>query len=67
MSSMRFNTRLDMSHHGPPLPYKDAGVDANSLTNIHNAMVKCLFIVKRSCVHKGLQVFPHVKIQRIHV
>jgi hypothetical protein len=37
MSSMRFNARLDTSHHGPPHPCKDAGVVADSLTGIHNA------------------------------
>jgi hypothetical protein len=41
MSSMRFNASLDASHHGPPHPYKDAGVVADSLTGIHNAPVKC--------------------------
>jgi hypothetical protein len=42
-----------------------AGVVAVSLRGIHNAMVKCLFNVNRSCIHKGFQVSPHVKIQRI--
>jgi hypothetical protein len=41
MPSMRFNARLDTSHHGPPHPFKDAGVVADSLTGIHSAMVKC--------------------------
>jgi hypothetical protein len=31
---------------------------AVSLTGIHSAM--CLFIVYRSCIHKGLIMFPHV-------
>jgi hypothetical protein len=31
MSSMRFYVCFDMSHHGPPHPYKDAGVVADSL------------------------------------
>jgi hypothetical protein len=53
MSSMRFNALLDMSHHGPPHPFKDAGVVADSLTGIHNAVVKCLFVVSRRCIHKG--------------
>jgi hypothetical protein len=53
MSSMRFNARLDASHHGPPHPYKDAGVVKNRLTGIHNATVKCLFVVNRSCIHTG--------------
>jgi hypothetical protein len=50
---MRFNARLDTSHHGLPHPCKDAGVVADSLTGIHSAMVKCLFVVNRSCISKG--------------
>jgi hypothetical protein len=43
LSSMRFNTSLDTSHQwGRRNPFKDAGVGADSLTRIHNAMVKCL-------------------------
>jgi hypothetical protein len=38
---MRFNARLDTSHHGPPHLSKDAGVVADSLTGIHSGMVKC--------------------------
>jgi hypothetical protein len=49
---MRFNVRLDTSHHGPPHRHKDVGAVADSLTGIHNAMVKCLFVVNRSCIHK---------------
>jgi hypothetical protein len=41
MSSIKFNGPLDMSHHGPPHPSKDAGVVADSLTGTHSAMVKC--------------------------
>jgi hypothetical protein len=67
MSSMRFNTCLDTSYHGPPHPYKDAGVVADILTGINNAMVKCLFIVNRSCIHKGFLVSPQVKIQTIQI
>jgi hypothetical protein len=52
---MRFNLRLDTSHHGPPHPFKDAGVVADSLTGIHNAMVECLLVVNRSCIHKGFR------------
>jgi hypothetical protein len=58
MSSIRFNARLDKSHHGPPFQFKDAGVVVDSLTGIHNAMVKCLFVVNRSCIHMGLGC-PH--------
>jgi hypothetical protein len=56
MSSMRFNARLDTSHHGPPYQFKDAGVVADSLTGIHSAMVKCLLAVNRSCTPKGFYV-----------
>jgi hypothetical protein len=45
MSSMEFNARLDTSHH--------AGAVADSLTGIHNAMVKWLFVLNKSCIHKG--------------
>jgi hypothetical protein len=39
---MKFYSRLD--------PFKDVGVVAASLTGIHNAMVKCLFVVDKSCI-----------------
>jgi hypothetical protein len=48
---MKFNARLDTSHHGPENPFKETGVAAATLTGIHNAM-KCLFFVNRSCIHK---------------
>jgi hypothetical protein len=50
---MRFSALLDTSHHEPPYPFKDAGVVAESLTGIRSAMVKCLFVVNRNCIHKG--------------
>jgi hypothetical protein len=40
MFSMKFNARIDRSHLGPLHPFKDAMVFADSLTAIHNAMVK---------------------------
>jgi hypothetical protein len=52
-SSTRFNARLYTSHS-----FKGAGVVSDSLTGIHNDTVKSLFVVNRSCVHKGVQVFP---------
>jgi hypothetical protein len=58
MSSMRFSARLNTSHHGPPYPFKDAGAVADSLTGIHNSRVKCLFVVNRSCIHKGFRCPP---------
>jgi hypothetical protein len=54
MFYMMFNARLDSSHHGPPHPFKDAGVVADSLTGIHNAILKCLFVVNRRCMNKGV-------------
>jgi hypothetical protein len=53
---MRFNARLDTSHHGSPHLFKDSWAVADSLTGIHNAMVKWLFVVNRSCIHKGFWV-----------
>jgi hypothetical protein len=47
MSSTSFNVSLNTSHHGPPHPFKDAGVAADNLTGIHNARVMCLFVVNR--------------------
>jgi hypothetical protein len=42
---MELNSSLGSSHHGPPHTFKDAGLVVDSLTGIHNAIVKCLFIV----------------------
>jgi hypothetical protein len=50
---MRFNARLDTSHFGLLHPFQDARVVVNSLTDIRNATVKCLFVVNRSCIHTG--------------
>jgi hypothetical protein len=58
MSSMRINARLDTFHHAPPHPFRDGGAVADSLPGIHPAMVKCLFVVNRSCIHKGFTC-PH--------
>jgi hypothetical protein len=55
MSSMRSNARLDTSRHGLQHPFEDVGVVADSLTGIHNATVKCLLVVNRSCIHKGFR------------
>jgi hypothetical protein len=63
---MIFNARIDMSHHGLQQPFEDAGVLVECLTH-HNVMVKCLFVVTRSCIHNGFYVSPHVKIQRIQI
>lgn len=63
----RFNGRLDTSNHGPPHPFRVAGTVADSLTVIHNAMVKCLFVVNSSCIQKGFLVSSQVNIQRIQI
>jgi hypothetical protein len=60
MFSMRFHALLDTSHHGPPHPFR---VAADSLTGIHNAMVKCLFVVNWSCIQKGFYIFAQVKFR----
>jgi hypothetical protein len=44
-----------MSHHGPSHPFKDGGAVVDSPTGIHTAIVKCLFVVNRSCIHKGFR------------
>jgi hypothetical protein len=46
---------------------KNAGVVSDSLTGIQSAMVRCLFVVNRSCIHKGIYVFPQTKIQVIQI
>jgi hypothetical protein len=53
--------------HGPPHPFEDAGVVADSLTDIHNAMVKCRFVDNRSCIHRGVYVSPQTRIQGIPI
>jgi hypothetical protein len=53
MFSMKFNTCLYTSHHGPPHHFRDTGVVADSLTSVQNPMVKCLFLINRSCICKG--------------
>jgi hypothetical protein len=58
MSSMKFNARLDTSDHGPPHAFKGAWVVVDCLTGIHNAMVKCLFVVNRSCITQGSLSVP---------
>jgi hypothetical protein len=61
MFSMRFNARIDTSHHGPPHPFKDAGVVADSLMDIHNAMVKCLFVCQKDLHTQGFLGVPTSK------
>jgi hypothetical protein len=58
MSSTRFNAQLNTSHDRMPHPLKDGGVVAYSLTGIPNGMVKCLFVVNRSCIHKEILHVP---------
>jgi hypothetical protein len=52
MPSKRFKASLGRSHHRPPYPFKAAKVVAGSLTDIHNAMVKCLFTINKSSLYK---------------
>jgi hypothetical protein len=40
LSNIRFNAWLDKSHHGLLHPFKVAGIDADSLASIRNAMEK---------------------------
>jgi hypothetical protein len=58
ISSTKFYARHDMSYHGQSYPFKDAGVVADSLTGIHNAMVKFLFVINRNYIYKGFWC-PH--------
>jgi hypothetical protein len=53
MSSMRFNTCLDKSCNGLLHLFKDAGVVADGLMGINNALVKSLFVANRISIHKG--------------
>jgi hypothetical protein len=53
-SFMGLNARHNTSHRGPPHPFKVAGEVVDSLTGIHSAMVKCLFVVNRSSIDEGL-------------
>jgi hypothetical protein len=54
ISFMRFTAHLDTPPHGPPNPFKDAGVITDSLTGVYNIMVKCFFVVNWSFIHKAL-------------
>jgi hypothetical protein len=62
MSSMRFSACLNTFHHGSLYLFKDARVVEDSVTGIHNAAVKHLFVVSRSskvCLH--LSVTPYIQ------
>jgi hypothetical protein len=43
------------SDHGAPYPVKDAGIVADSLTGIHSAMAKCLFVVNISAYTRAFR------------
>jgi hypothetical protein len=58
MSYVIINARLKSSHYGQLHPFKDAGLVADSLTGVRNAIVSCLFVVNRNYIHKGF-TFPH--------
>lgn len=51
--SLRFSAVLDISHCGLLHLFRGAGVVVDSVTEICNAIMKCVFIVKRSCIYKG--------------
>jgi hypothetical protein len=51
--SLRFNAVLDISHYGLLHLFRGAGVVVDSVTDVCNAMMKCVFIVKRSCIYSG--------------
>jgi hypothetical protein len=55
MASMRFSARLDTSHNGPPHLFKDAGVVAHSLTDIHNATMCLLGRPHTICVKTSIK------------
>lgn len=55
-SFMIVSVGLDTSHHGPADASEDASVVRDSVTGIHNAKVKCLFVVIRSWTHESLRV-----------
>jgi hypothetical protein len=48
-------------YHGPPHPFKDGGVLADSLTGIRNAMLNSLYVVNRSCIYKGVRCSTGLK------
>ncbi|PNF31828.1 hypothetical protein B7P43_G09258 [Cryptotermes secundus] len=56
--SVHSSTRLVMNRH---IRSKLPRVAADSLTDINNEM-KCLFVLNRSCIHKGFYVFPQVGV-----
>jgi hypothetical protein len=55
---MRVNAHLDTSYQGPPRLFKDAGVVADSLTGIHNARAKCLFVATGAAYARAFRC-PH--------
>jgi hypothetical protein len=59
MISVRFGACLDT--HRPPYQFRYVGAVANSLTGIHNAMVKFLFSVNRTA-YKWVASVPTGKI-----
>jgi hypothetical protein len=58
MSSMRLNVSHDMSHYRPLHLFKDAEIVVGSLTGIPNAVVKCLFVDNRNCIHESTSKNP---------
>jgi hypothetical protein len=58
MTSMRFNGRHDTSHYGSAHPLEDTRVVADSLTDIHDSMVKC-FLLSRGTAYTSDFGSPH--------
>jgi hypothetical protein len=54
ISFIQLNKCLCTSYHGLLNPFKDPGIAADGLTGVHNVLMKCLYIVKGSWIHKGL-------------
>jgi hypothetical protein len=64
--SMRFSAFLETSR-GLLHPFKDTGVVVDILSGICSMMVRCLFVINRSCICNGFWVSPQVKIQMIQI
>jgi hypothetical protein len=61
---MRFSSHLNRCHYGLLHLLRGAEVVADSLTCMHCAMVKCLFVADRSCIPKGSYITPEER--RVH-
>jgi hypothetical protein len=64
MSSMRFNSRLDTSHHGPPHPLKDAWAVTDSLAVIRSIRWWSASSLSRGALYTRAFMCPHRYIFR---